>query len=59
MRKREYRRFTKDFRLEVNRLAGASGKPVTQVARELGSRLGLVITATFSGMTEQVMNGEC
>lgn len=39
MTKREYRRFTKEFKLEAIRLAEESEKPVTQVARELGLRV--------------------
>ena len=36
MRKR--RRFTAEFKAEVVRLAAGSGKPVAQIARELGIR---------------------
>ena len=39
MRKRQYRRFTKKFKLEAVRLMEAAGQPVTQVARELGIRV--------------------
>ena len=39
MTKRHYRKFNKEFKLEAIRLAEASDKPVTQVARELGIRV--------------------
>ncbi len=39
MSKRQYRRFSKEFKLEAIRLAEQSDKPVTQVARELGIRV--------------------
>lgn len=39
MTKRQYRRFTKQFKLEAVRLADAADKPVTEVARELGIRV--------------------
>lgn len=39
MSKRQYRRFTKEFKLEAIRLVEESDKPVTQVARELGIRV--------------------
>ena len=39
MAKRQYRTFSKEFKLEAIRLAEASDKPVTQVARELGIRV--------------------
>jgi transposase len=39
MSKRAYKTYTKEFKLEAIRLADESGKPVTQVARELGLRV--------------------
>lgn len=39
MSKRKYKSYTKEFKLEAIRLAGASDKPVSQVARELGLRV--------------------
>jgi len=39
MTKRQYRRFTKEFKLEAIRLAEEADKPVTEVARELGIRV--------------------
>lgn len=39
MTKRQYRRFTKEFKLEAIRLADEADKPVTEVARELGIRV--------------------
>ncbi len=39
MAKRQYRTFSKEFKLEAIRLAEESNKPVTQVARELGIRV--------------------
>lgn len=36
---REYRQFSKEFKLEAIRLAEESDHPVTQVARELGIRV--------------------
>jgi len=39
MSKRAYKTYTKEFKLEVIRLADESGKPVKQVARELGLRV--------------------
>jgi transposase-like protein len=39
MTKRQYRRYTKEFKLEAIRLADEADKPVTDVARELGIRV--------------------
>ena len=39
MTKRQYRRFTKEFKLEAIRLAEEADKPITEVARELGIRV--------------------
>jgi len=39
MTKRTYQTFSKEFKLEAVRLADASDKPITQVARELGIRV--------------------
>lgn len=39
MTKRQYRRYTKEFKLEAIRLADEADKPVTEVARELGIRV--------------------
>ena len=39
MSKRQYRKYSKEFKLEAIRLAGESDKPVTQVARELDLRV--------------------
>lgn len=39
MTKRQYRRFTKEFKLQAIRLAEQADKPVTEVARELGIRV--------------------
>ena len=39
MIKRQYKKFSKEFKLEAIRLADESNKPVTQVARELGLRV--------------------
>ena len=39
MRKRKYKTYSKEFKLEALRLADESDKPVTQVARELGLRV--------------------
>ena len=39
MSKKQYKVFSKEFKLEAIRLAGESNKPVTQVARELGLRV--------------------
>ena len=39
MSKRAYKSYTREFKLEAIRLAEASDRPVTQVARELGLRV--------------------
>ena len=39
MSKRTYKSYTREFKVEAVRLAAESGKPVTQVARELGLRV--------------------
>jgi len=39
MARRAYRRFSKEFKLEAIRLSEESGKPKSQVARELGIRV--------------------
>ena len=39
MSKRAYKTYTREFKLEAIRLAEASERPVTQVARELGLRV--------------------
>jgi len=39
MSKRQYKSYSKEFKLEAIRLADESDKPVTQVARELGLRV--------------------
>ena len=39
MSKRQYKRYSKEFKLESIRLADKSGKQMTQVARELGLRV--------------------
>jgi len=39
MSKRQYKKYSKEFKLEAIRLADESDKPVTQVARELGLRV--------------------
>jgi len=39
MSKRAYKTYSREFKLEAIRLAEASDKPVTQVARELGLRV--------------------
>lgn len=39
MSKRQYKKYSKEFKLEAIRLADESKKPVTQVARELGLRV--------------------
>ena len=39
MSKRQYKRYSREFKLEAIRLADESDKPVTQVARELGLRV--------------------
>ncbi len=39
MSKREYKTYSKEFKLEAIRLAAESDKPVTQIARELGLRV--------------------
>ncbi len=39
MIKRQYKKYSKEFKLEAIRLADESNKPVTQVARELGLRV--------------------
>lgn len=39
MIKRQYKQYTKEFKLEAIRLAEESDRPVTQVARELGLRV--------------------
>ena len=39
MSKRQYKTYSKEFKLEAIRLADESDKPVTQVARELGLRV--------------------
>jgi len=39
MSRKKYQRYTREFKLEAVRLAEASDKPVTQVARELGLRV--------------------
>lgn len=36
---REYRTFSKEFKVEAVRLANESDQPITQVARELGIRV--------------------
>ena len=37
--RKKYQRYTKEFKVEAVRLSRESGKPVTQVARELGLRV--------------------
>jgi transposase len=39
MSSKKYQSYSKEFKLEAIRLAAASDKPVTQVARELGLRV--------------------
>jgi transposase len=39
MSRKKYQRYTREFKLEAIRLAEASDRPVTQVARELGLRV--------------------
>jgi transposase len=39
MSKRQYKRYSREFKLEAIRLADESDKPVVQVARELGLRV--------------------
>lgn len=39
MSKRKYQSYSREFKLEAIRVAKDSGKPVTQVARELGLRV--------------------
>lgn len=39
MSKREYKTYSKEFKVEAVRLSTESDKPVTQVARELGLRV--------------------
>lgn len=39
MSDKKYQAYSREFKLEAIRLAGASDKPVTQVARELGLRV--------------------
>jgi transposase len=39
MSRKKYTRYSREFKLEAIRLADESGKPVTQVARELGLRV--------------------
>lgn len=39
MSNRQYKSYSKEFKLEAIRLADESDKPVTQVARELGLRV--------------------
>lgn len=39
MSNKKYQSYTREFKLEAIRLAEASDKPVTQVARELGLRV--------------------
>lgn len=56
------RRFTREFKLEALRLVSASGKPVTQVARELGIRADLLYSwkrrTDAGGLPEEVFPGQ-
>ena len=39
MKRKPYKTYSREFKLEALRLAAAGGKPATQVARELGIRV--------------------
>lgn len=66
MSKRAYKTYTREFKLEAIRLAEASERPVTQVARELGLRVNQIYKwkkqleekqgDAFSGMRGKVPN---
>jgi transposase len=66
MSKRAYKTYTREFKLEAIRLAEASERPVTQVARELGLRVNQIYKwkkqleekqgNAFSGMRGKVPN---
>ena len=56
MSKRQYKTYSKEFKLEAIRLADESDKPVTQVARELGLRVNQIIVATIGGVIQPGMD---
>ena len=43
MRDKQYRKYTEEFKLEALRLLGSSGKPASQLERELGITDGMLL----------------